>query len=57
MLLQRYKNRLKGMDDVVRRVAEAKVDRAEFERLEHSMAKGRADSVFEDMKILLESTV
>lgn len=38
-------------------IVEQKADLKEFKDFEKSMAKGRAESVFEDMKILFDSTV
>lgn len=57
ILLKRFKNRLKGFDSVIKKVSDEKADREDFVRLEQSMAKGRAESVFVDMKILFDSTV
>ena len=57
LLIKRFKNRLKGLDEVVRRVNSEKADRMDLERLEKSTAKGRADVVFDDMKQLFECTV
>ena len=34
-----------------------KVNKADFERLEKSLAVGRAEAVFDDMKRLFDSTV
>ena len=57
LLIKRFKNRLKGLDEVVRRVNSEKADRMDLERLEKSTAKGRAEVVFDDMKQLFECTV
>ena len=57
LLIKRFKNRLKGLDEVVRKVNSEKADRMDLERLEKSTAKGRADVVFDDMKQLFECTV
>ena len=37
-------------------MTESKADRTEFVALEQSLAKGRAEAVFDDMKILFDST-
>ena len=57
LLLKRFKNRLKGMDEVVRSVSKDKADKKDFEKLEKSLAKGRAEAVFNDMKDLFDTTV
>ena len=55
-MLKRFKNRLKGFDQSLKQVTESKADRTEFVALEQSLAKGRAEAVFDDMKILFDST-
>ena len=57
LLIKRFKNRLKGLDEVVRRVNSEKANRIDLERLEKVTARGRAEVVFEDMTQLFESTV
>lgn len=57
LLIKRFKNRLKGLDEVVRKVNSEKADRMDLERLEKITAKGRAEVVFDDMKQLFECTV
>ena len=50
LLIKRFKNRLKCLDEVVRKVNEDKADRGAVQVLKSSLAKGRAEAVFEDMK-------
>ena len=45
------------MDEVVRSVSKDKADKKDFEKLEKSLAKGRAEAVFNDMKDLFDTTV
>ena len=56
-MLKRFKNRLKTFDNALGKVAEKKADRHEFEKLANDLQKDRAVSVFNDMKILFDTTV
>ena len=57
LLLKRFKNRLKGFDVAIKQVRDEKANNEDFVRLEKSMSRERADSVFKDMRILFDSTV
>ena len=57
LLLKRFKNRLKVMDDVVARINVEKANHADFHVLKQSLKKERAESVFDDMKTLFDATV
>ena len=57
LLLKRYKNRLKNFDRTLQCMHEMKADKAELERIESLTKPERASSVFNDMKILFDSTV
>ena len=50
LLIKRLKNRLKGLDEVVHKVSNDKINHTDFELFKKSMSKHRADSVFDDMK-------
>ena len=50
LLVKRFKNRLKCLDEVVRKVNEEKADKKAVQELKSSLAKGRAEAVFQDMK-------
>lgn len=57
LLLKRFKNRLKVMDDVVSKINVDKANHADFHLLKESLKKERAESVFNDMKTLFDATV
>ena len=57
LLLKRFKNRLKAFDTALEKVHEQKVDRQEFAKLKQSLDKDRALSIFNDMKLLFDTTV
>ena len=57
LLIKRFKNRLKSIDDVMRRINIEKANHADFEQLKASMAINRAKAVFDDMSKLMECTV
>ena len=57
MLLKRFKNRLKTLDGAFESMNASKIDRIEFEKFRTSLDKERAQSVFNDMKSLFDSTV
>ena len=57
MLLKRFKNRLKAVDEVVKSVQKEKANRDDFHKLEKAVAMGRPEEMFNDMKILYDSTV
>ena len=57
LILKRFKNRLKGIDEVVKKVDQEKVNRTEFKKLEASMDQNRAINMFDDMKTLFDTTV
>lgn len=56
LLLRRFKNRLKGLDEVIQNISKDKASHTDFDNLKKSLDGGRAQSVFDDMKVLLEST-
>ena len=55
LLLKRYKNRLKNYDTALEQINNLKADKSELERLETQTKPQRAESVFNDMKILFDS--
>lgn len=57
ILIKRFKNRLKGFDGAIKKVSDEKADREDFVKLKQSLVKARIESVFDDMKILFDSTV
>ena len=57
LLLKRFKDRLRGFDEVMKSIRQEKVDKTDFAILEKSLAKGRAEAVFDDMKRLFDLTV
>ena len=57
LLLRRFKNRLKNFDNVVAQIQDSKVGIVEFEDLKRSLEKQRAMTIFEDMKLLFDTTV
>ena len=56
LLLKRYKNRLKNYDAALERISSLKADKSFVEKLEEQTKPERAVSVFNDMKILFDST-
>ena len=56
LLLKRYKNRLKNYDAALERITSLKADKSSLEKLEEQTKPERAVSVFNDMKILFDST-
>ena len=57
LLLKRFKNRLKNLDNALERMDKKKVDHNVVENLAFHLNKDRAESVFDDMKILFDTTV
>lgn len=57
LLIKRLKNRLKGFDEVIKRIGAEKANLSDFKDLQHSIAKERTQSIFEDMKRLFDTTV
>ena len=57
LLLRRFKNRLKMLDEIVRVIHENKVEVRDFEVLKASLQPERAMSVMNDMKLLFDSAV
>ena len=57
LLLKRFKNRLKNFDIALEKVHEMKANKEDFFRLKQSLDRDRAMSIFNDMKILFDSTV
>ena len=57
LLLKRFKNRLKICDSALEKVASQKADRTELQALSLSVDKERAMRVFNDMKLLFDTTV
>ena len=56
-MIKRMKNRLKNFDTALELMNRVKLEKDEFEKLKHDVNKDRAISVFNDMKLLLDSTV
>ena len=56
-MIKRMKNRLKNFDTALELMNRVKLEKDEFEQLKHDVNKDRAISVFNDMKLLLDSTV
>ena len=56
-MIKRMKNRLKNFDTALELMNKVKLEKDEFEQLKHDVNKDRAISVFNDMKLLLDSTV
>ena len=56
-MLKRMKNRLKDFDQALELMNKLKAERQEFEQLKRDVDKDRAISVFNDMQMLLDSTV
>ena len=57
LLLKRFKNRLKQFDTALEKVHEQKADKTEFNKLKMSLEKDRAICIFNDMKVLFDSTI
>ena len=57
LLLKRYKNRLKNYDLALERIDQKKCDKSEFEALSQSVDQQRAFSIFNDMKLLFDTTL
>ena len=57
LLLKRFKNRLKTFDSALEKVHIQKADKKDFLALKVSLDKDRAASIFNDMKILFDTTV
>ena len=57
LLLKRFKNRLKTFDTALEKVHVQKADKQDFLKLKTSLDKDRATSIFNDMKILFDTTV
>ena len=57
LLLKRYKNRLKNYDGVLEKIDEKKADRTELAELYKSVDKQRGIEIFNDMKLLFDSTM
>ena len=56
-MIKRFKNRLKGLDECVRKISVEKAESSDLMKLEKIMAKGRAEAVFTDMRELLDCTM
>ena len=56
-MIKRMKNRLKNFDTALELMNKVKLEKEEFEQLKNDVNKDRAISVFNDMKLLLDSTV
>ena len=57
LLIKRLKNRLKGLDEVIKKISAEKASLELFEKLKQSVTKERAMSIFNDMKQLFDTTV
>lgn len=57
LLLKRFKNRLKNFDSALEKVHEQKADKKDFIQLKASLDRDRAMSIFNDMKILFDSSI
>ena len=57
LLLKRFKNRLKNFDIALEKVHEMKANKEDFFKLKQSLDRDRAMSIFNDMKILFDSTI
>ena len=57
LLLKRFKNRLKNMDSALEKLNEKKSDRSELAILSESVDSNKTVSIFNDMKVLLDTTV
>ena len=57
LLLKRFKNRLKTFDTALEKVYSLKADKQDFMKLKQSLDKERAQSIFDDMKVLFDTTV
>ena len=57
MLLKRYKNRLKDLDLALHKFDQKKADVTALEALADATHKGRALEVFNDMKLLFDTTL
>ena len=57
LLLKRYKNRLKTYDGALEKIAETKADKTELQSIYNSVQKDSAMAVFNDMKLLFDTTV
>ena len=57
LLLKRFKNRLKTFDTALAKVHDLKADKKDFTELQQSLDKDRAQSIFNDMRILFDTTV
>ena len=55
MLLQRYKNRLKGFDAALNTINASKVDQNEYDAFKTSLEKERSSTIFRDMQLLVDS--
>ena len=57
LLLKRYKNRLKTYDVALEKLEHKKCDRSELTELALSVDKTRGYTIFNDMKLLFDTTV
>ena len=57
LLLKRYKNRLKDLDNALQKFDQKKADVTALEQLADATKHGRALEVFNDMKILFDTTI
>ena len=57
LLLKRFKNRLKTLDIALENMNNKKTDKRDFEIFQNSLAKDRAQAIFDDMKMLFDATV
>jgi hypothetical protein len=52
--MKRFKDRLKQFDSALERLHDEKANRKEFDMLCHSLDKHRAETIFNDMKRLVD---
>ena len=57
VLMKRFKNRLKGLDEVIRQISEDKVSQAELKAVTVNVSNANVRSMFNDMKHLFDTTV
>ena len=57
LLIKRYKNRLKNYDIALERIDQKKCEKSDFEALSKSVDQQRAFSIFNDMKLLFDTTL
>ena len=57
VLMKRFKNRLKGLDEVIKQISEDKVSQAELKAVQLTVTNDNVRSMFDDMKHLFDTTV